>query len=98
MATYAIIICHHHLMALGIGAIALGTIVFLAGLAGLRAGRHVAIWSATLALAGVVIATGSLLVQHDADTASWLIAPVAGAILSVVHGRALFAPGGPFRT
>lgn len=85
-------------MALGIGAIALGTIAFLAGLAGLRAGRHVVVWSATLALAGAVIAAGSLLVQQAADNASWLIAPVAGAILSVVHGRTLFAPGGPFRT
>ena len=85
-------------MAVGIAAITLGTLAFVAGLAGLRTNRHVAAWSATLAVAGAVIAAGSLLVQHDADTASWLIAPVAGAILSVVHGRTLFAPGGPFRT
>lgn len=85
-------------MALGIGAIVLGTLAFLAGMAGSRSGRHRAAWSATLAIAGAVIATGSLLVQHDADAASWLLAPVAGAILSVVHGRVLFAPGGPFRT
>jgi hypothetical protein len=85
-------------MAVGIAVITLGTLAFLAGLAGLRAGRHVAAWSATLAVAGAVIAAGSLLVQDEADTASWLIAPVAGAILSVVHGRTLLAPGGPFRT
>ena len=85
-------------MALGIAAIALGLAVFLAGLAGLRSGRRTAAWSATLATAGAIIAAGSLLVQHDREAASWLIAPVAGAILSVVHGRALFAPGGPFRT
>jgi hypothetical protein len=85
-------------MAVGVGAITLGTLAFLAGLAGLRSRRHVAAWSAALAVAGAVIAAGSLLVQGEADTASWLIAPVAGAILSVVHGRTLFAPGGPFRT
>ena len=85
-------------MVVGVAAITLGTLAFLAGLAGLRAGRYVVAWSATLAVAGAVIAAGSLLVQDEADTASWLIAPVAGAILSVVHGRTLFAPGGPFRT
>jgi hypothetical protein len=85
-------------MTLGIGAIAIGTAMFLVGLAGLRAGRSVGLWSWVLAVAGAVIATGSLLVQHDPGAASWLIAPVAGALLSLVHGRALFAPGGPFRT
>jgi hypothetical protein len=85
-------------MTLGIVIIAVGTAAFLVGLAGLRAGRAAAGWSAVLAVAGAVIATGSLLVQHDPDTASWIIAPVAGAVLSVVHGRTIFAPGGPFRT
>ena len=85
-------------MALGIGAIALGTLAFLAGLAGLRSGGHVGAWSATLAMAGAVVAVGCLLVQHDPDAASWLIAPAIGALLSAVHGRTLFAPGGPFRT
>jgi hypothetical protein len=51
-----------------------------------------------LAVAGAVVAIGTLLVQRDPDTASWLIAPMAGAVLSVVHGRTLFAQGGPFRT
>ena len=85
-------------MALGFAAIAFGTLAFVAGLAGLRSGGHVAAWSATLAVAGAVIAVGGLRVQHDVDAASWLIAPVVGAVLSVVHGRALFASGGPFRT
>ena len=85
-------------MTLGIAVITLGTAAFIVGLAGLRAGRSVAVWSTVLAVAGAVIATGSLLVQHDPDTASWIIAPVAGAVLSVVHGRTVFAPGGPFRT
>lgn len=85
-------------MALGIVVIAVGTGAFLAGLAGLRAGRAVPLWSAVLAVAGAVVAIGTLLVQRDPDTASWLIAPMAGAVLSVVHGRTLFAQGGPFRT
>ena len=85
-------------MVLGILVIAAGTGAFLAGLAGLRAGRSVTAWSAVLAVAGAVIAIGGLAVQHDPDTASWLIAPVIGAVMSVVHGRTVFALGGPFRT
>jgi hypothetical protein len=85
-------------MTLGIAVTAVGTTAFLAGLAGLRAGRAVPRWSAVLAVAGAVVAVGTLLVQRDPDTASWVIAPIAGAVLSVVHGRTLFAPGGPFRT
>lgn len=85
-------------MALGIVVIAIGTGAFLAGLAGLRAGRTVPVWSAVLAVAGAVVAIGTLLVQRDPDTASWVIAPMAGAVLSLVHGRTLFAQGGPFRT
>ena len=85
-------------MALGFAVIAVGTLAFVAGLAGLRSGRHVGAWSATLAVAGAVIAAGGLRVQHDVDAASWLLAPVVGALLSVVHGRVLFASGGPLRT
>jgi hypothetical protein len=85
-------------MALGIVTITLGVATFLVGLNVLREGHSVVVWSAVLAVAGAVIAAGGLVVQHDPDTASWIIAPVAGAVLSVVHGRTVFAPGGPFRT
>jgi hypothetical protein len=51
-----------------------------------------------LALAGVGLAAGGLLVQDGSDVASWIVALPVGAILSVVHGKALFATGGPFRT
>lgn len=71
---------------------------FLAGLLGVRSGRSVAAWSVALALSGAGIATGCLLVQDVVETASWVIAPIVGAILAVVHARVLFAPGGPFRT
>jgi hypothetical protein len=94
VVTYAIITG----MALGFAVIAVGTLAFVAGLAGLRSGRHVGAWSATLGVAGGVIAAGGLGVQHDVDAASWLLAPVVGALLSVVHGRVLFASGGPLRT
>jgi len=85
-------------MVLGVVVITVGTATFLAGLAGLRTGRSVPAWSVVLAVAGAIIAIGCVLVQDDPDTASWLIAPMAGAVLSVVHGRTLFAAGGPFRT
>jgi len=85
-------------MALGITAITVGTAAFLVGLGGLRTGRSVPVWTAELAVAGAVIAIGGLLVQQEPDTASWILGPVAGAVMSVVHGRTVFAPGGPFRT
>jgi len=82
----------------GPATIALTTAIFLAGLFGVRSGRALGTWSAVLAASGAGIAIGCLLVQDQVDTASWIIAPVAGAILAVVHARVLFAPGGPFRT
>jgi hypothetical protein len=74
------------------------TALFLVGLFGVRSGRALGAWSAVLAVSGAGIAIGCLLVQDQVDTASWIIAPVAGAILAPVHARVLFAPGGPFRT
>ena len=71
---------------------------FVAGLAGMRSGRSMGAWSAVLAVAGAGIASGGLLVQDASDAASWIVAPVSGAVISVVHGRVLFAAGGPFRT
>jgi hypothetical protein len=79
-------------------AIVVSGALFLAGLAGLHRGRSDALWSAVLALAGVGLAAGGLLVQDGSDVASWIVALPVGAILSVVHGKALFATGGPFRT
>ena len=71
---------------------------FVAGLVGLRSGRSTGAWSAVLAFAGAGIASAGLVVQDASDVASWIVAPVAGAAISVVHGRVLFARGGPFRT
>ena len=85
-------------MTAGVVLIVVSTVAFVAGTAGVRTGRAPARWSAVLALSGVGIATGALLVQDRPDTASWVIAPVVGAVLPLVHARTLFAPGGPFRT
>jgi len=72
--------------------------LFLGGLAGLHGGRSDAMWSIVLALAGAGLAAGGLLVQDRNEVASWIVALPVGAVLSVVHGKALFAIGGPFRT
>lgn len=85
-------------MTWGIALLVVAGAAFVAGLGGLRSGRSVGMWSAVLALAGAGIATGGLLVQDARDIASWVVAPPAGAAISLVHGRILFAPGGPFRT
>lgn len=85
-------------MFVGIVTIVASVALALAGLQGVHAGRSVGRWSMVLALAGAGIAAGALLVQDRAGVTSWLIAVPLGAALSVVHARALFAPGGPFRT
>jgi hypothetical protein len=73
-------------------------VAFVAGLVGLRSGRSTRAWSVVLAAAGAGIASGGLLLQEAVDAASWIVAPAGGAAISVVHGRILFAAGGPFRT
>jgi hypothetical protein len=92
----------------GVLTIVVAGVAFLVGLAGLAglAGHagpssvpsRRAAWSAVLGLAGAGLAAGALLVQDEAPLGSWLVALPTGAALSVVHGRALFAAGGPFRT
>ncbi len=74
------------------------TLAFVAGSVGVRSGKALGVWSTSLALSGAGLAAAGLLVQGDADTASWIVAPPVGAALAVVHARALFATGGPFRT
>jgi hypothetical protein len=51
-----------------------------------------------LALEGAGLAAGGLLLLDDVETGSWILAPVALAILVPLHVRALFAGEGPFRT
>jgi hypothetical protein len=49
-------------------------------------------------LAGVVAGVGGLLVVGGANVWSWIVAPLALALGAFAQRRALFAPGGPFRT
>jgi len=53
---------------------------------------------ALLAAEGAGLAVGGLLLLDDVGTASWIAGPVALAILTPLHVRALFAGEGPFRT
>jgi hypothetical protein len=82
----------------GVGLIAVSGAVMLLGLVALRSGRAVTPWSVVLAAAGAGVAAGGLLVQDQPGVASWVVALPLGALFSVVHARALFAPGGPLRT
>ncbi|HSL11162.1 MAG TPA: hypothetical protein VLA82_07590 [Actinomycetota bacterium] len=53
---------------------------------------------ALLAAEGAGLAAGGLLLLDDVGTASWIVGPLALAILTPLHVRALFAGEGPFRT
>lgn len=47
---------------------------------------------------GACVGAVGLLVVGDAGPGSWVVAPVALGLGAVAQQRALFAPGGPFRT
>jgi len=49
----------------------------------------------SLAVCGMGIATGGLLVQEDVGVVSWVVALVALAVLTPVHTRLVFGPPGP---
>jgi hypothetical protein len=51
-----------------------------------------------LALGGVGIGVGGLLLLDDVELASWVVAPLLLAVAAVAHVRILFAGQGPFRT
>jgi hypothetical protein len=78
--------------------VALSAVLGVAGCAGIRSRRSVGAWTLLTAAAGAGVAAGGLMVQADPELAAWLVAPPIGAALSAVHARAVFAPGGPFRT
>ena len=54
--------------------------------------------TALIALAGAVVGVVALLPIAHVDPWSWVVAPLVLAIAAVAQLRALFAPGGPFRT
>ena len=47
---------------------------------------------------GACVGAVGLLIVGDAGPASWVVAPVFLGLGAVAQQRALFAPGGPFRT
>lgn len=51
-----------------------------------------------LALGGVGLGVGGLLLFDDVAAASWVAAPVLLAVITVLHVRLLFAGDGPLRT
>lgn len=53
---------------------------------------------ASLALEGATLAAGGLLFIDDVGAASWVVGPLALAMMVPLHVRALFAGEGPFRT
>ena len=83
-------------MLVGMGTMVCAGVCLATGIMGVRAGRRTARWTAFVALAGAGLAAGGLLVQHDPDLASWLIAPPVGAVLATANVRALFGPGRRF--
>jgi hypothetical protein len=54
--------------------------------------------SVAAAFIGVAVGVLGLTTLDHVDPWSWVVAPVALAIGAVAQIRALFAPGGPFRT
>ena len=51
-----------------------------------------------MALAGVVIGIGGLLLREGVERSSWIVAPLILAVIAVLQVRALFGGEGPFRT
>ena len=47
---------------------------------------------------GACVGAVGLLIVGDAGPGSWVVAPVVLGLGAVAQQRALFAPGGPFRT
>jgi hypothetical protein len=84
--------------AAGITVIVTCSIVALATTFALRTRLAPLAVDALLALSGAGVAAGGLLLLEDVGAASWVLAPLALALLTPVHVRALFAGEGPFRT
>lgn len=51
-----------------------------------------------LGVAGAGTALGGLLFLDDVGVASWIVAPLVAAGLTILHVQALFGGTGPFRT
>ena len=82
----------------GLAVIAASAVLLIATAFVVRRRIATAAVDALLGGAGAGLAVGGLLLVDDVEAASWIVAPVALAALTVVHVRAMFAGSGPFRT
>lgn len=73
-----------------------GTLAVATAVAWARIPRRVG--DVLVALGGLGLAVGSLLLMDDPAPSAWAIAPPVVAVLTVLHVRLLVAPGGPMRT
>jgi MFS family permease len=85
-------------IATGVALIVIGGVLALSLVSALRdrLGRRES--DILAAVAGVLVATGGLLVVGGANVWSWVLAPLVLGLGAVGQRRALTAPGGPFRT
>jgi hypothetical protein len=51
-----------------------------------------------LALGGLTIGVGGLLLFDDVSVVQWILTPLLLAVWAVAHARAMFAGAGPLRT
>ena len=54
--------------------------------------------AAALALSGALVGIGAIAVQHEANAAEWLLAPIVLGALFPLNVRLLFRGAGPMRT
>jgi hypothetical protein len=52
----------------------------------------------SLAVAGAGLGVGALMLQRDVGVASWVVAPLVMAGLTIAHTMAMIAGDGPLRT
>jgi hypothetical protein len=52
----------------------------------------------TLGVAGAGLGVGALMLQQDVGAASWVVAPLVMAGLTIAHTMAMIAGDGPLRT
>lgn len=79
----------------GVVLIAVGALLGCSVVFGLWHRLRVPIAFGLKALSGAAIGAGALLVQDDADAASWTVTIVALVVLTPLHARLVFGPPGP---
>ncbi|HTG47976.1 MAG TPA: hypothetical protein VK646_10005 [Actinomycetota bacterium] len=83
---------------IGMILLAASWVLFLVTALWLRPRVPAGVTDVLVALSGVGVGIGGLLLLDDVTVASWIAAPLLLAVAGVVHVRALFAGSGPLRT